>query len=151
MTTTLSTSTTDPKEKHILCLRCRSAYSDEEIIAHVKHEVETKAPDQYTGCPNCGSTEIPADMRYRAAIDLTWQEWQIIFFWASNYARKVGEVTQPIMESILNEVRRQYPDAPSLSLFEELQAVANAGHSVQLIEREGEGTKETTFEKRVLN
>lgn len=111
-------------EKHTLCLRCRKAFSDQEIKGH-------------QACPACGGTGVPADLRQKHTLTLTDHEWRLLFIWADNWAEKC-EDGHKIIAGIIAEAKRQQPTLPALSLFAEIQDVANALGTTAEIRRDGE-------------
>lgn len=101
---------------HILCLRCRSTFTDEQVEGH-------------HGCPTCGSKSVPGDTREQATLTYTHHEWRILFMWADNWAghcdRTGSTDAAGAMQALMREAKRQVPTLPGLSLMEEVQEVAN--------------------------
>lgn len=101
-------------EKHILCVECRSTFSDEEIEGH-------------TSCPHCGSTGIPADLNDMVEIKITAHELRILTIWASNYAYSIKRSSPSaveVVEGICKGLKGQTPNT-HLSLLSELQEAAD--------------------------
>lgn len=121
-------------EKTILCVECRATFSPAEI-------------GDVTGCPACGSEGIPADLRARRALTFTDHEWRILFMWAAAYADSiVGSCPSApkAIAGIRREAKAQQPTMPALSLFEEVQDLADSiGLPCELAAPDGGGT--TTF------
>ncbi len=102
-------------DPHILCLRCRSVFTEAQIEGH-------------QACPTCGDKGVPGDTRLKAALTLTHHEWRILFMWAENWAaycsRQDEQFVSPI-PGIIRDAHKQAPDLPGLTLMEEVQEVAN--------------------------
>jgi len=96
---------------YLLCLRCRGTFTDEQAKGHA-------------GCPACGNTGVPGDLREKAEIKLTHHEWRILFMWADNWAEQClrnDEAFHSPIPGILREARKQVPDLPALTMSEEIQ------------------------------
>jgi hypothetical protein len=102
--------------KHIMCVICRSVFSDE----------ETAAVDR---CPTCGATGIPADTDDMVALKITRHELRILTMWASNYAHQIAtdedDSAPKVVSAIIRAIHRQDPTVGPLTLAEELQEVAD--------------------------
>lgn len=104
-------------EKHILCVECRSVFTDEEA-------------DNATSCPSCGTVGIPADLRDTLDLKITLHELRILTIWAANYAHKLlnSDPTSnapKCVQGIIKGIRAQHPEVGPLSLHEEFQDVAD--------------------------
>lgn len=114
-------------DAHVLCTQCRSVFTDAEIAGK-------------SACPKCGNKGMPADLRHKATLTLTHAEWRVLFIWADRWATeraapddKPGYNSPGLLRALRAEAKRQAPDLPSLSLFEDVQEVATAlGKSVEL-------------------
>lgn len=112
-------------EPYILCLICRSTFTEEQIKGW--------------GCPVCGNQGVPGDTRKKATLTLTHHEWRILFMWADNWSEKCGRDEQNFnspIPSIIREVKRQAPDLPGLTLMDEVQSVANTFGKVEVHQHE---------------
>lgn len=111
-------------EPHVLCIQCRSVFTDEQISGH-------------SACPSCGSKSVPGDTRQRETLTLTHHEWRVLFMWAENWAGRClesdPEFKSPI-PSIMREAKRQAPTMPGLSLMSDIQQVANAFGRVEMLD-----------------
>ena len=105
--------------KNILCVTCRSTFSDEEL----------DALGNVTSCPACGSTGVPADLTDSVTVTLTRHELRILTIWASNYAHSIKDSSlstqDPVacINGLLSGIRNQ-TEGP-LTIAEELQDVAD--------------------------
>jgi predicted nucleic acid-binding Zn-ribbon protein len=115
-------------EQHVLCLLCRSAFSDAEI-------------EGASGCPRCGNTGVPADTNETGEVKLTKHEWRILCMWADNWGAKCDRGTKDrgepdrqsgaVVRGIIREIQRQAPHLGALTFGEELQEVANTFGKVE--------------------
>lgn len=104
-------------EKPILCVECRSTFSEKEIA-------------NAAACPVCRTQGIPADTREKHTLTLTDHEWRILFMWAENHAISVKEADlKTVMAALRAEAKRQNPSMPNLTVFDDLQDMANASGS----------------------
>ena len=113
------------EEKSILCVECRSTFSAEELDR-----------SGATSCPTCGSTGIPADLKDALELHITRHELRILTIWAANYAYQCDKKDEnshlmTVVNGIIKGIRSQHAEVGPLSLHEELQEVADAGHKVQ--------------------
>jgi hypothetical protein len=106
-------------EKYILCVCCRSKFSESEV-------------EKAVGCPTCGNLGMPADLRKKHTITLSDHEWRILFIWSEFYEH-ANKAAKPeidgVVKGIIHEVKTQCPDMPPLSLFDELQDLATANNT----------------------
>lgn len=107
-------------EKHILCVVCRSTFSDEEIEGKY-------------ACPQCGGKGVPADTNEKATLTLTHHEWRTLFMWADRWATDVckksdqpGHDSPAVIAALVREAKRQCPTLPSLTLFGDVQEAVTA-------------------------
>ena len=123
----------DKTKKNVLCIKCRSTFSIEEL-----EKLEKENEDVRGRCPECLDSGIPANTDDMATLTLTHHEWRILFIWANNWGQQCDrtaikentELENPrqsieAIEAIAREVRKQAPDLPALSIFEEIQQVAD--------------------------
>lgn len=118
-------------DAYILCVHCRATFTDAEIQGK-------------NCCPRCGNKGVPADMRSRATVTLTYHEWRILFIWADNWGRQCGRedanFSSPI-SGIIKDVHRQAPELPGLTLGAEVQELANTlGTEVRMSNADGVDT-----------
>ena len=113
-----------PDDKTVLCVRCRTTFSDEEI---------EKA--QATCCLNCGSNSVPADLRKQHTITLTDHELRIIFIWADNWEHHFNPDNAGTIKAIIEFLRKAQPDLPALTIMEEVKNLAKAtGLNVEIMD-----------------
>lgn len=121
MKDSLPIETVADSDRHILCVQCRGVFTDEETKGH-------------WGCPRCGNQGTPADTKKTGTATLTDHEWRILTIFASNWAAQCDSKEREggghsnstaTVDSIVRELKRQMPDAPPLTMREEIQEVAN--------------------------
>lgn len=112
----------------LLCLACRAT-----SLANLS----------VLGCPHCGDTGVPADVRDKATITLTVHEWRCLFIWASNHASAYPDTKmKQVVDGIVQAVREQCPTMPPLTMAEEFQQVADKfGAEVEVHEPGGKEYK----------
>lgn len=115
-----------------LCTHCRKYFTEEEI-------------KNATACPSCGTTGVPADPREKSTATLTNHEWRLLCIWASNYADHIkGQSADApkVIEGIVNEIRKQNPVIPPLTIMEEFAQVKRKYPGSKLIKGDKDVSEE---------
>lgn len=106
-------------DQRVLCLLCRSTFTDEETVGA-------------NACPKCGNRGLPANVNDKATLTFTHHEWRLLFIWASNWADHIKNNDQAGYDSpgtimaLIGEARRQVPDLPALSLWEDVRRASDS-------------------------
>lgn len=107
--------------KNILCVKCRTTFSEEECVG-------------IKACPSCGSKGQPANLNNQHSITLTDHEMRILFMWAQNFQRQ-HENLKGTIEAIARSLREKDPTLPWLLILEEVQDLSNKlGLTVEVIQ-----------------
>jgi predicted nucleic acid-binding Zn-ribbon protein len=124
-------------DKHVLCIKCRATFTE-------------AGYQNASGCPSCGDKGVPATLQRQTTLDITHHELRVLCIWASNYADgikdpKMRDPMKAALRGIFSGLRSQDPNLPALSLFDEIQEVADTFNTkAKLLSSDGEVA--TTFE-----
>lgn len=117
--------------KTVRCPLCGAEFTDAEIT-------NAKA------CPACGCKSAPSTIANDVTIKTNWHELRILGIWADNWAQEKGlKEGRMVLAAILNRIRRQYPDAPPLSMAGEFAELEKAGFQLEATDAAGKTIHKT--------
>lgn len=112
--------------KRALCITCRSTFFLDQLGPGVN------------ACPSCSETGLPGDPDNKISIELTVQELRVLAIWASNYQREHCPDAGRYLAGILNDLRRQYPTLPPLTLMEEFEDLKTIYPNAEFFDTDGQ-------------